>query len=183
VPPRPSDRAGGPGCQQRVGLAVSKDPAGPWMRYDRNGLHTESEQSTYILPVGKLGDFDSGFTNNPTPLALKNGSIMLIYKGRSAQCPACGAMRTGVAFAETWRGPYKKMTSRQPMPVPGGCEDAAVYVSPTGIYRVIFHCKCNYLMAVSKDGISYRQIGQPKVHNEIPMPAVHSLPDAHYCSE
>jgi hypothetical protein len=133
VPPVPSDRAGGPDCQQRVGLAVSKDPAGPWLRSDANGLHTEAEQSTFILPPGELGDFDSGFTNNPTPLALQNGSIVLIYKGRAAQCPACGDMRTGVAFAETWRGPYLKRTSRQPMPVPGGCEDAAVYVSPSGV--------------------------------------------------
>ena len=86
---------------------------------------------------------------------------MLIYKGRAAQAPQCNAMRTGVAFAETWRGPYEKKTSTQPMPVPGGCEDAAVYVSPSGYYRVIFHCGCNYLMATSRDGIRYTQIGQP----------------------
>lgn len=165
VPPKPSDRSGGPGCQQRVGLAVSKDPAGPWLRADHRGLHRSNEQSTYILPTGKLGDFDSGFTNNPTPLALKNGSIVLIYKGRSAQCPGCGAMRTGVAFARSWdpsKTPYVKQTSRTPMPVPGNCEDAAVYVSPSGVYRVIFHCACNYLIAVSPDGVNYRQIGQPK---------------------
>ena len=88
-------------------------------------------------------------------------SIVLIYKGRAAQAPQCNAMRTGVAFAETWRGPYEKKTSTQPMPVPGGCEDAAVYVSPSGYYRVIFHCGCNYLMATSRDGIRYTQIGQP----------------------
>ena len=86
---------------------------------------------------------------------------MLIYKGRAAQAPQCNAMRTGVASAETWRGPYEKKTSTQPMPVPGGCEDAAVYVSPSGYYRVIFHCGCNYLMATSRDGIRYTQIGQP----------------------
>ena len=48
------------------------------------------------------------------------------------------------------------------MPVPGNCEDAAVYVSPSGVYRVIFHCGCNYLIAVSADGVNYRQIGEPK---------------------
>eukprot|EP00662_Eupelagonemidae_sp_cell21_P016494 gene16494-46898_t len=56
-------------------------------------------------------------------------------------------MRTGVAYASTWRGPYVKRTSTAPMPVPGGCEDAAVYVSPSGVYRVIFHCGCQYLVA------------------------------------
>ena len=164
-PPRPSDRSGGPGCQQRVGLAVSRDPSGPWMRADHNGLHRTDEQSTFILPTGKIGDFDSGFTNNPTPLAHKNGSITLIYKGRSAQCPACSAMRTGVAIAKTWdpsKTPYVKQTSRTPMPVPADCEDAAVYIAPSGVYRVIFHCRCSYLIAVSSDGIRYRPIGAPK---------------------
>lgn len=37
TPPQPSDRASGAYCQQRVGLAVSKDPSGPWLRYDHNG--------------------------------------------------------------------------------------------------------------------------------------------------
>lgn len=46
------------------------------------------------------------------------------------------------------------------MPVPADCEDAAVYVSPQGYYRVIFHCSCNYLMAASRDGVHYRQIGE-----------------------
>jgi hypothetical protein len=69
-------------------------------------------------------------------------------------------MRTGVAFADTWKGPYVKKTSTTPMPVPGDCEDAAVYVSPSGYYRVIFHCKCSYLIATSRDGVTYRQIGE-----------------------
>ena len=84
-PPRPTASAGGPHCQQRVGLAVSRDPAGPWQRYDANGLHNSTEQSTYILPTGSIGDFDSGFTNNPTPLALKNGvrTKLLLRRGAS----------------------------------------------------------------------------------------------------
>ena len=141
---------------------MSKDPTGPWMRYDHRGFHAAHEPSTFILPPGKVGDFDSAFTNNPTPVLLNNGSVVLIYKGRAAQCPACGNMRTGVAFAQTWEGPYVKQTSTAPMQVPGGCEDAAVYVSPSGIFRVVFHCGCNYLVAVSADGHGYTAIGAPK---------------------
>ena len=163
VPPRPSDRAGGPACQQRVGLAVSKDPHGPWLRYDQNGLHNVSDTgSTFILPPGNLSAFDSAFTNNPTPLALPNASVLLVYKGRAAQCPACQSMRTGVAFAKTWRGPYKKRSSTHPFPVPPNCEDPTIYISPSGAYRVLFHCGCSYLVAVSRDGSRFRAIGQPK---------------------
>ena len=43
-------------------------------------------------------------------------------------------MRTGVAFAQTWRGPYIKQTSTTPMPVGSHCEDPAIYVSPSGMY-------------------------------------------------
>ena len=35
-------------------------------------------------------------------------------------------------------------------------------MSPSGYYRVIFHCGCSYLMATSRDGVHYRQVGQPK---------------------
>ena len=51
VPPRPSAHAGSPECQQRVGLAMSADPAGPWLRWDAEGAHNNAtEQSTFILP-------------------------------------------------------------------------------------------------------------------------------------
>lgn len=48
------------------------------------------------------------------------------------------------------------------MPVAGDCEDAAVYVSPSGIFRAIFHCGCSYVLAVSEDGNAYTQVGQSK---------------------
>ena len=65
-------------------------------------------------------------------------------------------------MAPSWKGPYTKKTSTTPMPVPTNCEDAAVYVAPSGVYRVLFHCSCNYLVAVSADGTNYRPVGGPK---------------------
>ena len=130
-------------------------------RYDADGFHTASQQSRSILPPGKLGDFDSGFTNNPTALVLRNGSVTLLYKGRQATCPACSGMRTGVAKAQTWRGPYVK-ESTAPIPVPASCEDPAAYVTPGGVYRVLFHCGCSYVVAVSADGVHFSTIGAPK---------------------
>ena len=60
-----------------------------------------------------------------------------------------------------WRGPYVKV-DRPPMTVPTNCEDAAVYRAPSGAYRVVFHCGCNYLVAVSPDGVHYSAVGAPK---------------------
>ena len=76
-------------CNQRVGLATATNPGGPWKRLDKP-----------ILDVGKPGSWDDQFTTNPTPLALKNGSVLLLYKARSRA--DFNKMSTGVAFAQHW---------------------------------------------------------------------------------
>lgn len=58
-------------CNQRVGLAKSASPAGPWIRGDKP-----------IVEPGPAGAWDSQFTTNPTPLLLSNGSVLLVYKAR-----------------------------------------------------------------------------------------------------
>eukprot|EP00039_Didymoeca_costata_P010375 m.139653 g.139653 ORF g.139653 m.139653 type:complete len:515 (+) comp14804_c2_seq1:145-1689(+) len=154
-PPKPTIHAGSPVCKQRIGLAVSMKPEGPWMRYDSQGKHGVLDNSTFILGPGPVGDFDSAFANNPTPLVLANGSVILVYKGREAQCPGCGEMRTGVALANGWNETYHKLEGITPMPVQGNCEDAAIYRAPSGVYRVVFHCGCSYQIAWSLDGLHY----------------------------
>lgn len=56
-------------CSQRVGLATSKIPNGPWTRLDRP-----------ILGAGPRNAWDDQFTTNPTPYVFPNGSALLIYK-------------------------------------------------------------------------------------------------------
>ena len=128
-------------CNQRVGLATATHPGGPWLRRPKP-----------ILDIGAPGAWDDQFTTNPTPLALANGSVLLLYKARSRE--DFGKMSTGVAFAETFEGPYRKLGSGPLAGVPGGCEDAGVYQDPQSkIFHIVLHCGCGYLTLWSLDGI------------------------------
>ena len=81
------------------------------------------------------------FTTNPTPLALGNGSVLLLYKARSRE--DWGKMSTGVAFCDHWSGPCRKIGGAI-AGIPGACEDAGIYQSPTsGVFRIILHCGCS----------------------------------------
>ena len=97
--------------------------------------------------------WDDQFTTNPTPLALPNGSVLLLYKGRSRE--DYGKMSTGVAFCDHYAGPCRKLGGAI-TGIPGSCEDAGIYQSPTsGIFRIVLHCGCNYLTVYSTDGVDW----------------------------
>ena len=83
--------------RQRVGVAVSDNPGGPWTRLD-----------TPMLP-SRPGLFDAGITSNPTVCALPDGRFMMIYKG-SAPHPAYknGVVSHGAAFADSPVGPWTR---------------------------------------------------------------------------
>ena len=136
-------------CNQRVGLAYSKSTSGPWTRLD-----------VPIIDVGPPGAWDDQFTCNPTPHVLKNGSVLLLYKARSKE--NFGKMSTGVAFADNWRGPYRRLSSA-PIDVSGGCEDAGIYRSPgSGIFHIVLHCGCDYQALWSLDGMNWKRTTKPQ---------------------
>ena len=144
-------------CTQRIGLATSDSPFGPWSRND-----------TPILLPGLTPSWDDQFTTNPTPHIFQNGSALLIYKARSKE--NFHTMSTGVAFAEHWSGPYKRL-SMQPIDVPGTCEDAGIYHSKTmNVFRIVLHCECNYQTIWSIDGIRWNRTALPQdwctIHNQ-----------------
>ena len=64
-------------------------------------------------------------------------------------------MSTGVAFAEHWSGPYRRLGTG-PIDMSGTCEDAGIYFSEEmAVFRAILHCGCAYQTVWSKDGISW----------------------------
>ena len=136
-------------CMQRVGLATASSPYGPWARREHP-----------ILEPGPPGAWDDLFTTNPTPHVFKNGSVLLLYKARSLEDQS--QMRTGVAFAKSWRGPYKKRGAG-PVSVPGDCEDAGLYYSESmGVFRMVLHCGCSYQSLWSVDGIDWERTAAPQ---------------------
>lgn len=127
-------------CMQRVGLATSRSPNGPWER-----------RSAPLLDAGPEGEWDDLFTTNPTPHVFPNGSVLLIYKARSRA--DYRVMSTGAAFADHWAGPYRRLTAT-PIDLPGNCEDAGIYRSEAmDVFRMVLHCGCNYQTVWSQDGL------------------------------
>ena len=131
-------------CNQRIGLATSNDPNGPW-----------TQCGNPILEPGVWPSWDDQFTTNPTPHVFSNGSVLLIYKARSKE--NFKVMSTGVAFAKHWSGPYARVAS-QPIDVPSNCEDAGIYYSTfSQLFRIVLHCGCNYQTIWSRDGIAWHK--------------------------
>lgn len=132
-------------CNQRVGLATSASPYGPWIRRDKP-----------VVDAGPSGEWDDQFTTNPTPHVFANGSVLLIYKARSMS--DFNNMRTGVARADHWSGPYTRVLSASPIDISGGCEDAGIYRSKDmDVFRMILHCGCSYQSVWSIDGLHWNR--------------------------
>lgn len=82
---------------QRVGVAVSTSPLGPWKR---------SEQPVLDVSVDK---WDHLMTSNPTVCKGKNGQYLLMYKGvGNGEMPFGGKVLHGVAFSDSPTGPFIK---------------------------------------------------------------------------
>ena len=82
---------------QRVGVAVSTSPLGPWKR---------SEQPVLDVSVDK---WDHLMTSNPTVCKGKNSQYLLMYKGvGNGEMPFGGKVLHGVAFSDSPTGPFVK---------------------------------------------------------------------------
>jgi len=130
---------------QRIGIASAPSPNGPWSR-----------EPTPVLEPGAPGAWDDLFVTNPTAHAFANGTVLLLFKGRSSEHP--NGMFTGVAVADTWRGPYRKVGAGPIANVPQNCEDAGVFRgASTGRFFAVFHCGCNFLTVWSEDGLAWER--------------------------
>lgn len=85
---------------QRIGVAYSEKPEGPWTRPD--------EPSVDVSPDKEA--FDSLMTSNPAGAIRPDGGALIIYKAVNivAGKPMGGQVRYGVAFADKPEGPYVK---------------------------------------------------------------------------
>lgn len=141
-------------ANKRIGIAVSESPYGPWRRADRPLLDT------------KPNTFYSYFTSNPSPIIRGDGSVVMIFKGRSyVGNGAYSSMSLGIAQASSIEGPYKVLNNEKPIfqvDGEGEAEDPFLWMDEEG-YHIIFkdHVgkftaeKGGGVMAHSKDGINW----------------------------
>lgn len=88
---------------QRIGVAVSDNPAGPWKRLDFPLLSNSKDESA----------FDAMLVSNPAVCCGRDGKFVMLYKGVSRN----GTVRGGnvsfsVAFSDSPLGPFVKSGKR-----------------------------------------------------------------------
>ena len=132
---------------QRIGLATSPGPHGPWTRRD----------APILSPSNGSAAWDNLFVTNPGPYIYPNGSVLLVYKAKGT---GAHGMLQGVAFADHWSGPYRRLTPKAPIVMPVDCEDPGIYRDPArGLFRMVLHCGCSVQLMWSLDGVSWTEHG------------------------
>lgn len=81
---------------QRIGLAIADRIEGPWRRSDAPILDANP----------RPGSWDAFMTTNPAPCIRPDGSAYLAYKSTAHHGDL---LRYGIAFAEDYRGPYRRL--------------------------------------------------------------------------
>lgn len=158
-------------AHKRIGLATAKSILGPWQRPDRP-----------LLDV-RPGQFDDFFTSNPAPCLHPDGSCLLLYKTRSwKQPPYTGCtgngmfsgMKLGAAWADHWRGPYRRLTDRPLFEGEGVLEDPFLWKTDAGYAMIAKDWNGHYtgdagsaVYASSPDGLDWQVHRRPAFTREI----------------
>lgn len=149
---------------KRIGMAVADSPYGPWKRMDEPILKT------------KANTFYSFLTSNPSPIIQEDGSVMMIFKGRSYKGnDGNSEMSLGMAYAPSIEGPYQVLNNDQPIfqvDGQGEAEDPYLWKDKDG-YHAIFKDHVSKftgergggVMAHSKDGIRWTVDKNPKAYS------------------
>jgi hypothetical protein len=146
-----------PQSNQRVGVAYSSTPGGPYTRLG----------SPILEP--RPGQWDSRMVTNPAVTLMPNGSFLMVYKASNPPGPNTTQSQVclGVATAPTWRGPWTRPRSDPILPCPPQSfdfEDPCVwYDRTTGFYHLVvkdFEGKAtgagySGAHAISKDGLEW----------------------------
>jgi len=128
---------------ERIGLATSKSPYGPWTRSDKPILD--------IVP----NSWEQYLVSNPAPFVFEDGRVMLYYKG----VEKLRKHAISVAFADNWAGPYKRISDK-PFDIGIGAEDPTIWFEDGKFHSLMldhdkkFSNKEIYY-ATSKDGLKW----------------------------
>ena len=117
------DNNQGDRATRRIGLATAPTLSGPWTRRD--------------APLFGPGDKAAGVwdwmdVSNPTPILLRNGTTLLLYKGRG------DVQAMGVARGPRFDGPFERLRPSAPIAMRGS-EDTWGWVDKSGVLHALSH--------------------------------------------
>jgi len=129
---------------ERIGLATSKSPYGPWKRLDKP-----------ILDV-RPSSWEQYLVSNAAPVVMKDGRVLLYYKGVTRLT----VHAVGLAIADRFDGEYKRV-SDQPLNMGIGAEDPFIWIE-NGKYKALmldnqrkYSPDKEIFFATSDDGIGW----------------------------
>jgi len=115
-------------ASKRVGFAVADRITGPWTRFDAP-----------VLPT-KPGSFYSFLTSNPSPAAMPDGSLFLLFKSRRYIGSKHSSMFLGAARSESFDQPFRVITE-DPLfgddAANGEVEDPFLWIDDDGTFRLL----------------------------------------------
>lgn len=139
-------------ANQRIGLATAPTPEGPWTRRDAPILEP------------RPGQWDAMMVTNAAPVVQADGSVLLLYKSTADDR---SRLRYGVAHAEHWAGPYRRIRDEPLFGDGPSYEDAYVW-HEGGQYHLIFNDMTGHFTgedqagghATSSDGLEWTCTGK-----------------------
>lgn len=154
---------------KRIGIATSKSVFGPWERRDKP-----------IFDVRPDG-YDNFFTSNPAPCINPDGSCLLLYKTRTYLTPPYATddtysdMKIGVAFADCYDGPYRRLKDTPLFDVNEGVlEDPFLWRTDSGYAMIAKDWKGSYtgdvgsvVYASSPDGVQWSMQNHPACSRQV----------------
>lgn len=92
-------------ANKRIGIATAKNINGPWVR-----------RNAPILDV-KPNTFYSFLTSNPAPLIRKDGSVLIVFKGRAygSKYPYHSEQKLGIAMAKSINDSFHVLNNDEPL--------------------------------------------------------------------
>ena len=130
---------------ERIGLATSKSPFGPWKRLDKP-----------ILDV-QPNSWDKYLTSNAAPLVMNDGRVLLYYKGVTRLT----VHAIGLAIADRFDGEYKRV-SNEPLNMGIGAEDPFIWMEKGKYKALMLDHERKYspdkeiFYATSNDGLKWK---------------------------
>jgi hypothetical protein len=128
---------------ERIGLATSKSPYGPWERRDEPILD--------VIP----DSWEQYLVSNAAPYVFEDGRVMLYYKG----VEKLRKHAISIAFADHWDGPYKRISDK-PLDVGVGAEDPNIWYENGKFHALMLDHDRKYsnkeiYYATSEDGLRW----------------------------
>ena len=152
---------------KRIGIATSKSVFGPWERRDKPIIDT------------KPNTFFSFLTSNPAPLIRKDGSVMVVFKGRGHgnKFPYQTRQSLGIAAAKSINDKFYVLNQDQPIlnsNTIGEVEDPFLWEDSTGLHLLVKDMSHNITgehhagaLLHSSDGIQWHVDKNPKAYSRV----------------